>query len=114
MFFRAADSGESWHGVRLEKDAQGQELLVSGAQRSRLHPKSRWDPHKRMADMDSLGVDVQVVSTYGGLYNYHLEAEAAIATSMESNDEVSEGEGLAPSLRRTGYAPHARRQSRHR
>ena len=89
-FFRAADSGESWHGVRLEKDAQGQELLVSGAQRSRLHPKSRWDPHKRMADMDSLGVDVQVVSTYGGLYNYHLEAEAAIATSMESNDEVSE------------------------
>ena len=89
-FFDAVDSSGNWHGIRIERDAEGQEILVSGPQRSKLHPKSRWSPELRIADMDSLGVDVQVISTYGGLYNYHLDSEVAIATSREANDEVAE------------------------
>ncbi len=88
--FRVVDSGESWHGIRLERDAQGQEVLLVGPQRSIIPPKGRWSPEQRMADMDSLGVDVQVVSTFSGIYNYHLKAEIAIATSREANDEVAE------------------------
>ena len=40
--------------------------------------------------MDSLGVDVQVVSPYVGLYNYQLDAAIALATSRALNDEIAE------------------------
>ncbi len=39
--------------------------------------------------MDSLGVDVHVVSPYVGFYNYHLDAKIALATSRATNDEIS-------------------------
>ena len=39
--------------------------------------------------MDSLGVDVQVVSPYVGFYNYHLETAVAAATSRDCNDEIA-------------------------
>ena len=63
---------------------------MSGDSQGQLPPKSRWTPEQRLADMDSLGVDIQVVSTYAGFYNYHLDASVAIATSREANDEVGE------------------------
>jgi len=40
--------------------------------------------------MDSLGVDVHVVSPYVGFYNYHLDTPVAVATSRATNDEISE------------------------
>jgi aminocarboxymuconate-semialdehyde decarboxylase len=40
--------------------------------------------------MDSLGVDVHVVSPYSGFYNYELDTNLAAATSRESNDEISQ------------------------
>jgi aminocarboxymuconate-semialdehyde decarboxylase len=40
--------------------------------------------------MDSLGVDVHVLSPYSGFYNYHLDTGVAIATSKDSNDEISQ------------------------
>jgi aminocarboxymuconate-semialdehyde decarboxylase len=40
--------------------------------------------------MDSLGVDMHVVSPYVGFYNYHLDTRLAIATSRAVNDEISE------------------------
>ena len=43
-----------------------------------------------MADMDSLGVDVHVVSPYAGFYNYEMDTDIAAATSKESNDEISQ------------------------
>ena len=39
--------------------------------------------------MDSLGVDVHVVSPYVGFYNYELDAKIAAATSRATNDEIS-------------------------
>ena len=38
--------------------------------------------------MDSLGVDIHVLSPYSGFYNYQLDTAVAIATSQESNDEI--------------------------
>ena len=40
--------------------------------------------------MDSLGVDVHVVSPYVGFYNYELDMKHALATSRAINDEIAE------------------------
>ncbi len=40
--------------------------------------------------MDSLGVDVHVLSPFSGFYNYNLDAEIALATSKDTNDEISQ------------------------
>ncbi|MFH1141243.1 MAG: amidohydrolase family protein [Chloroflexota bacterium] len=89
-FFRAADSGKDWHGIRLERDARGREFGVSGKHRFHIHPHNRWNVEQRLTDMDSLGVDIHVVSGSPQLYNYQLPAEVALATSRDINDEISE------------------------
>ena len=69
----------------------GRPLLVLGGEgRGQLPPKSSWTPEQRLADMDSLGVDVHVISPFSGFYNYELDAGVALATSRECNDEISE------------------------
>src|SRR5262249_34265315 len=67
----------------------GHEGATGGAQPQALPPRAKWTPEERLADMDSLGVDVHVVSPYVGFYNYHLEAGVAQATSRETNDEIA-------------------------
>jgi hypothetical protein len=66
-FWRATDNGGDWHTLRRERDAQGTEFAVVGSHRQPLPPRARWTPEERLADMDSLGVDVHVVSPYVGL-----------------------------------------------
>ena len=47
-------------------------------------------PNNGWRDMDSLGVDIHVVSPFAGFYNYHLDTSIAVATSVESNDEIAQ------------------------
>ena len=89
-FWRATENGGNWHTLRREQDARGQQLAVVGSSRSSLPPRARWTPEERLADMDSLGVDIHVLSPYSGFYNYHLDAPVATATSQDSNNEISE------------------------
>ena len=89
-FWRATESGGNWHSIRREQDARGQQCAIVGGKRQILPPRARWTPEERIADMDSLGVDVQVVSPYVGFYNYQLEAGTAAATSRALNDEIAE------------------------
>ncbi len=89
-FWRATDNGGDWHTLRRERDAQGTEFALVGSQRQALPPRARWTPEERLADMDSLGVDVHVVSPYVGFYNYHLDTPVAVATSRATNDEIGE------------------------
>lgn len=88
-FWRATENGGDWHTIRREQDASGGEIAVVGGRRQSLPPRARWTPEQRLADMDSLGVDVHVVSPFVGLYNYQLDARVAIATSQAINDEIS-------------------------
>ena len=88
-FWRATEGSGDWHTIRRERTAEGGEVAVVGGRRQALPPKSRWTPEERIADMDSLGVDVQVVSPYVGFYNYHLPADAARATAQAINDEIA-------------------------
>jgi aminocarboxymuconate-semialdehyde decarboxylase len=89
-FWRATEKGGDWHTIRREKDARGGEVAIVGGRRQSLPPRARWTPEQRLADMDSLGVDVHVVSPYVGLYNYELDAAVATATARAINDEIAE------------------------
>ena len=65
-YWRATQGGGEWHGLRREQDDRGREVMISGSGRGQLPPRSSWTPEQRLADMDSLGVDVQVLSPYAG------------------------------------------------
>jgi aminocarboxymuconate-semialdehyde decarboxylase len=88
-FWQATEKGGDWHSLRREKDERGQECAIVGDRRQVLPPRAKWTPEERLADMDSLGVDVHVVSPYVGFYNYHLDAKVAAATARATNDEIS-------------------------
>ena len=87
-FWKATEGGGDWHTLRLEQDARGRHYAVVGGRNSSLPPKARWTPEERLANMDSLGVDVHVVSPYSGFYNYELDTAIAAATSRDSNNEI--------------------------
>jgi aminocarboxymuconate-semialdehyde decarboxylase len=89
-FWRATENGGDWHSVKREKDARGAEVAVVGGRPQPLPPKTRWTTEERLADMDSLGVSMHVVSPYVGFYGYHLDAKLATATSRATNDEIAE------------------------
>jgi aminocarboxymuconate-semialdehyde decarboxylase len=76
-FFRAIEAGKDWHGIRSSEQA----MLV---------PKTRWTPEERLADMNSLGVDVQVLSTNATFYNYDKDARTVTAMARECNDQVAQ------------------------
>jgi len=59
-FWRATEDGGGWHTLRREKNARGQECAMVGGRRQPLPPRAKWTHEERLADMDSLGVDVQV------------------------------------------------------
>lgn len=88
-FWRATENSGNWHTIRREQDARGQQVAIVGGKRQVLPPRARWTPEERIADMDSLGVEIQVVSPYVGFYNYQLEAATAAATSRALNDEIA-------------------------
>ena len=73
-FLHAMNEGREWHGIK-----QGTQTVS---------PRATWTPEQRIADMDSLGVDVHVVSTGAGFYNYDMEAQTVAAMHRECNDEV--------------------------
>ena len=75
-FIRATTSGHQWHGLTLGSALD--------------NPRNGWNPEQRIADMDSLGVDVQVVSTTAAFYRYDLEPAVTTAMHRECNDEVSQ------------------------
>jgi aminocarboxymuconate-semialdehyde decarboxylase len=73
-FIHAMEAGREWHGIK------------SGT--VRVNPRGTWTAEQRIADMNSLGVDVHVVSTGAGFYYYDWDAETVAAMHRECNDEV--------------------------
>jgi aminocarboxymuconate-semialdehyde decarboxylase len=81
--------GQAWHGVTAERDTQGRLVYGLGERKQALSPRNSWDVRQRLADMDSLGVDMHVVSTFMGYYLFDSDDEA-IAACRETNDEVAQ------------------------
>ena len=78
-FRHAFEKGEDWYGTTADAAAM-----------FRNNPRTGWTPEQRLADMDSLGVDVHVLSTNAYFYNYDKDAETVSKMSREGNDHVSQ------------------------
>ena len=78
-FVNATAKGESWHGMTADA------LSIH-----RNNPKTSWTPEERLADMNSLGVDVQVLSTNAYFYNYDKDPKVVTAMDVEANDYVAQ------------------------
>ena len=73
-FIHAMNEGKEWHGIKPGDQVIG--------------PRAAWTPEQRIADMNSLGVEVHVVSTGAGFYNYDMDSGTVAAMHKECNDEV--------------------------
>lgn len=73
-FIQAMAAGKDWHGIKPGS--------------VRIGPRAVWTPEQRLADMHSLGVDVQVISTAAGFYYYDQDATTVAAMHQACNDEV--------------------------
>ncbi|MBF8268282.1 MAG: Amidohydrolase [Dehalococcoidia bacterium] len=93
---RAGAAGKEWHGMKLERDARGRDVVVVGSRRSGQAPKRRWTLEERMQEMDSLGTDVHVLSAATYFYNYEIPANLCIASSREINNELSDAAKTYP------------------
>ena len=79
---RAVADGGDWYGL-----APGRAAWDPGE----LHNSGFVMPiEERLADMDALGVDVQLISPTPGFYQYDLPVETTAAIARECNDEVAE------------------------
>ena len=83
-------NGGDWHGLKAEKDGEGNVFLVKDSRRFGIDPKSMWTPEQRLADMDSIGVDVHVLSTWVQLYNYDWSVDRCLAIAKDFNDYAAE------------------------
>ena len=86
--WRATEGTGDWHTPRREQDARGREYAVAGRRRQQPPPRTRWTLEEPLADMDSLGVDMHVVSPSPGFYHYDLDAAITIATSGDCHNEI--------------------------
>jgi aminocarboxymuconate-semialdehyde decarboxylase len=75
-FIRAMQAGKTWHGIQPGT--------------MRIAPRAIWNPEQRIADMNSLGVDVHVVSTGAAFYYYDGDAATVAAMHRECNEEVQQ------------------------
>ena len=83
------EEGKQWHGFTKHSES-GRQFLLRDSVRYRLHPSYFHTTEERLAQMDTMGVDVHVLSTWSQLYNYDLPLEVGIATSVDCNDYVAE------------------------
>ena len=74
-FQRDVLQGRKWHNMTAE----------AGELRN---PRNAWTPAERISDMNSLGIDLQVVSTNVAFYQYGQDLTTAIAIAQDCNNEI--------------------------
>lgn len=86
-----ADAGRDWHGIRFEVNEKGQLVSTTPALRFALPwPNFRAPIDDRIAEMDRLRVDKQVISLTPTLWRHEVEGRHAIASARDVNDETAE------------------------
>lgn len=78
--FQAMRDGKTWHGITPQEIFNGH----------KYNRRTMWTPEQRISDMDSLGVDVHVLSTGAFFYFYERDAQQVAAMDRECNDYVSQ------------------------
>ncbi|MFD4261584.1 amidohydrolase family protein [Streptomyces sp. NPDC058534] len=72
-------------------------MMMAGAAEYRPVGRTLWDPAERVADLDRLGVDIQVLSSTPLMFGYGLEPERAADWCRMVNSRL---------LQYSWYAPH--------
>jgi aminocarboxymuconate-semialdehyde decarboxylase len=87
--WRAADAGTEWYGYRYEP-GDGVGVMVSDDKRTSFtSPKVRFTPEERLKDMDTQGVEVQLISIHTPFFGYHLDPTQGRQLAREVNDEIA-------------------------
>ncbi|MFG2616008.1 amidohydrolase family protein [Streptomyces sp. NPDC048507] len=71
-------------------------MMMAGAHEYRPVRRTLWDPAARVADLDRLGVDVQVLSSTPLMFGYALPADRATDWCRTVNDRIQEYSSYAP------------------
>lgn len=100
-FRRGVQSGGLWNGMTSSVSELG-------------NPRDSWIVVQHMQEMDSLGIDVQVVSTVYAFYRYEDDLSTAIAIAQDCNNEVAQMTRDHSNLGSWVYATCRCRTSRHR
>src|SRR5262249_59508058 len=74
-FQREVLAGKMWHGM-------------TRAEGELFNPMNAWTSEQRLADMNSLGIDMQVVSTNVAFYKYDQDVPTTTAIARACNNEV--------------------------
>lgn len=86
----ALDSDGRWYGSTIELGERGNPVLVTNGRKRALGADSHLiDLDGRVAEMDRLRVDTQVLSLVPLLLGYDLPAGDAIALTRDTNDEIA-------------------------
>jgi aminocarboxymuconate-semialdehyde decarboxylase len=75
-------TGWPWLDVRSERDA----IIMIGSKQFRTIHQDSWDAGARLSDMDSDGIDVQVVSPTPVFFSYERPVSQAIGAARIFND----------------------------
>jgi aminocarboxymuconate-semialdehyde decarboxylase len=95
---QAAASGKDWHGVRMSRTADG---ILFGEAGGKEFDLPDWTARResvedRLADLDSMRLDMQVLSIAPRLQRYGAERAQAIALARDMNDDLVELIAAAP------------------
>lgn len=86
----AADAGRDWHGIGFEIDARGQLVSTTPVLRFPLPwPDFRAPITDRIAEMDRLRIDMQVISLTPTLWRHEIEGSHATELAQDVNDEIA-------------------------
>lgn len=81
---------QPWYGSTLEQGPRGNPILVTNGRRRALGADSHLiDAAGRVAKMDELRVDTQVLSLVPLLFGYDLALADAAAMTRDTNDEIA-------------------------
>lgn len=83
-------AGRPWYGSTLEQGERGNPILVTNGRKRALGADSHLiDAAGRVARMDELRVDTQILSLVPLLFGYDLERADAVAMTRDTNDEIA-------------------------
>jgi aminocarboxymuconate-semialdehyde decarboxylase len=90
VMLKRLKGGENWYGAEIVSHEDGRETLAVRGQEGMSDMRFQFTPAQRVEDMDRIGTDMQVISTMPVLYNYDIDAQDALASSRELNDDILE------------------------
>jgi len=85
--FSKVPGGERF--VRIEHREAGRARMMIGGSLFREIEGNSWDPETRLAECDSAGVGVQVLSTVPVMFSYWAEPGPALELSKYLNDQIA-------------------------